>query len=194
MSRAGNADRAAGQSRAARRPSATATMTIRLALRLLLRDMPRAAVGVVILLAIAINFANIVGRYLFLSPLPWAEEVLVFLVIWGVCLGASAVTYDNRHLDMDLFVVRFPPKLRAMLEIVQLVAMVGFCAFTAVNAWTIVALMARNGQVSITAAIPMTIPYAAFVTGFALIAVAAVAGAVERRLARVCGPALRSER
>ena len=194
MSRAGNADRAAGQSRAARRPSATATMTIRLALRLLLRDMPRAAVGVVILLAIAINFANIVGRYLFLSPLPWAEEVLVFLVIWGVCLGASAVTYDNRHLDMDLFVVRFPPKLRAMLEIVQLVAMVGFCAFTAVNAWTIVALMARNGQVSITAGIPMTIPYAAFVTGFALIAVAAVAGAVERRLERVCGPALPSER
>jgi TRAP-type C4-dicarboxylate transport system permease small subunit len=168
-------------------------MTIRLALRLLLRDIPRAAIGAVILLAIAVNFANIIGRYAFLSPLPWAEEVLVFLVIWGVCLGASAVTYDNRHLDMDLFVVRFPPKLRAMLEIVQLVAMVGFCAFTAVNAWTIVALMARNGQVSITAGIPMTIPYAAFVAGFALIAVAAVAGAVERRLARGPGPALPSE-
>jgi TRAP-type C4-dicarboxylate transport system permease small subunit len=159
-------------------------MTIRHALRLLLRDIPRAAIGVVILLAIAINFANIVGRYVFLAPLPWAEEVLVFLVIWGVCLGASAVTYDSRHLDMDLFVVRFPPRLRALLEIVQLMAMVGFCAFTAVNAWTIVTLMARNGQVSITAGIPMTIPYAAFVTGFALIAVAAVAGAVERRLER----------
>jgi TRAP-type C4-dicarboxylate transport system permease small subunit len=185
---AGSAERAAGQGRAARRTSAT--MTIRLALRLLLRDIPRAAIGVVILLAIAINFANIIGRYVFLSPLPWAEEVLVFLVIWGVCLGASAVTYDNRHLDMDLFVVRFPPRLRVALAALQLVAMVGFCAFTAVNAWTIVALMARNGQVSITAGIPMTIPYAAFVTGFALIAVAAVAGAVERRLERQarCAP------
>jgi TRAP-type C4-dicarboxylate transport system permease small subunit len=169
-------------------------MTIRPALRLLLRDIPRAAIGVVILLAIAINFANIVGRYLFLSPLPWAEEVLVFLVIWGVCLGASAVTYDNRHLDMDLLVVRFPPKLRGVLAALQLAVLVGFCAFTAVNAWTIVALMARNGQVSITAGIPMTIPYAAFVTGFALIAVAAVAGAVERRLDRGSGPALISER
>jgi TRAP-type C4-dicarboxylate transport system permease small subunit len=168
-------------------------MTIRHALRLLLRDIPRAAIGVVILLAIAINFANIIGRYVLLAPLPWAEEVLVFLVIWGVCLGASAVTYDNRHLDMDLFVVRFPPKLRVALAALQLVAMVGFCAFTAVNAWTIVALMARNGQVSITAGIPMTIPYAAFVTGFALIAVAAVAGAVERRLERGPGPALPSE-
>jgi TRAP-type C4-dicarboxylate transport system permease small subunit len=162
-------------------------MTIRIALRLLLRDIPRAAIGVIILLAIAINFANIVGRYVFLAPLPWAEEVLVFLVIWGVCLGASAVTYDNRHLEMDVFAGSFPPKLRAVLEVLKLAALVGFCAFTAVNAATIVALMARNGQVSITAGIPMTIPYAAFVAGFGLMTVAAIAGAVERRLDRASG-------
>jgi TRAP-type C4-dicarboxylate transport system permease small subunit len=155
-------------------------MTISNALRLLLRDIPRAGIGVIILLAIAINFANIIGRYVFLAPLDWAEEVLVFLVIWGVCLGASAVTYDNRHLDMDLFAAAFPAKLRAVLEIVKLVALVGFCSFTAVNAWTIVAIMAGNGQVSVTAGIPMTVPYAAFVLGFGLIAVSAIAGAVER--------------
>jgi TRAP-type C4-dicarboxylate transport system permease small subunit len=159
-------------------------MTIRIAIRLLLRDIPSAAIGGIILLAIAINFANIIGRYVFLAPLPWAEEVLVFLVIWGVCVGGSAVTYDNRHLDMDLFVGLFPPTMRAVLEILKLVTLVGFCAFTVVNAWTIVALMARNGQVSITAGIPMTIPYAAFVAGFGLIAVAAIARAIERRLNR----------
>jgi TRAP-type C4-dicarboxylate transport system permease small subunit len=168
-------------------------MTIRLALRLLLWDIPRAAIGVVILLAIAINFANIIGRYVFLAPLPWAEEVLVFLMIWGVCLGASAVAYDNRHLDMDLFVGLFPPTMRSVLEILKLVALVGFCAFTVVNAWTIVALMARNGQISITAGVPMTIPYAAFVAGFGLIAVAAIAGAVERHLNCASGPAPSAE-
>jgi TRAP-type C4-dicarboxylate transport system permease small subunit len=163
-------------------------MTIRVAIRLLLRGIPCAAIGGFILLAIAINFANIVGRYVFLAPLPWAEEVLVLLVIWGVCIGASAVTYDNRHLDMDLFVGRFPPKMRAVLEISKLVTLVGFCAFTVVNASTIVALMAHNGQVSIAAGIPMTIPYAAFVVGFGLIAVAAIAGAIERRVDRAAQP------
>jgi C4-dicarboxylate transporter DctQ subunit len=153
-------------------------MTISKALRLLLRDIPRAAIGAIILIAIAINFANIVARYVFLAPLDWAEEVLVFLVIGGVCLGASAVTYDNRHLDMDLFAAAFPAKLRAVLEVVKIVALVGFSAFTAANAWTIVAIMA--GKVSVTAGIPMTVPYAAFVLGFGLIAVSAVAGAVER--------------
>jgi TRAP-type C4-dicarboxylate transport system permease small subunit len=160
-------------------------MSIRTVIRLLLRDIPRAAIGVIILAAIAINFANIVGRYMFSAPLPWAEEVLVFLVIWGVALGASAVTYDNRHLDMDLLVGAFPPRLRAVLGIVKLLALVGFCTFTAANAATIVVLMARNGQVSITAGVPMTIPYSAFVVGFALIVAAAVAGAFERRL-RAC--------
>jgi TRAP-type C4-dicarboxylate transport system permease small subunit len=157
------------------------TMNLDRALRVLLRDIPRAAIGAIILIAIAINFANIVGRYVFLAPLPWAEEVLVFLVIWGVCLGASAVTYDNRHLDMNLFASGFAPKLRAGLELVKLVVLVGFCAYTMSNAWTIVALMERNGQVSITAGIPMTIPYTAFVAGFGLIAVSAIAGAVHRR-------------
>src|SRR5712691_4918264 len=113
--------------------------------RLILRDIPRMAIGLILLLAIAINFANIVGRYVFLAPLPWAEEVLSFLVIWGVALGASAVTYDRRHLVMDLFSARFPPRVRIILDDLTLVVMVGFCGFACVQAWKIVDLMARNG-------------------------------------------------
>jgi TRAP-type C4-dicarboxylate transport system permease small subunit len=169
-------------------------MTLSKLLRLLLRDIPRAAIGVIILIAIAINFANIIGRYLFLAPLAWAEEVLVFLVLWGVCLGASAVTYDDRHLDMNLFVAAFPAWMRAALDVFKVAALVVFSAFTLVNAWAIVALMARNGQVSITAGVPMTIPYAAFVLGFALIAVSAIAGAIDRHQRRAVGAAAPVER
>jgi TRAP-type C4-dicarboxylate transport system permease small subunit len=163
-------------------------MTLSAAARLILRDIPRAAIGVVLLAAIAINFANIVGRYVFLAPLPWAEEVLSFVIIWGVCLGASAVTYDRRHLVMDLFVGAFPSPLRRALDALILIAIVGFSGFACIQAWKIVALMAANGQVSITAGIPMTIPYAAFVAGFALIAVAAVVEAIMRRSEPAPGP------
>ena len=155
-------------------------MTFTVVTRCVLRDIPRVAIGLILAAAIAINFANIVGRYVFHAPLAWAEEVLSFLVIWGVGLGASAVTYDRRHLVMDLFSARFPPRLRNFLDGVTLVVMVGFCGFACVQAWTIVEIMARNGQVSITAGIPMTIPYASFVVGFAFITMAAVAEAVQR--------------
>jgi TRAP-type C4-dicarboxylate transport system permease small subunit len=157
-------------------------MLLHAVLRLVLRDIPRAVIGVILLAAIAINFANIVGRYMFSAPLAWAEEVLVFLLIWGVCLGASAVTYDRRHLDMNLLSASFPPRLAMALEAVKVAAMVGLCSFICVQAWKIVALMASNGQVSITAGIPMTVPYSAFVVGFGLMAVAAIAEAWAHRL------------
>jgi TRAP-type C4-dicarboxylate transport system permease small subunit len=149
-------------------------------LRLILRDIPRVAIGLVLLAAIAINFANIVGRYVFLAPLPWAEEVLSFIIIWGVMVGASAVTFDRRHLAVDLFVGSFPPAIRRAVDVLTLLLLIGFSGFACLQAWTIVTLMASNGQVSITAGIPMTIPYFAFVTGFALIAIAGVTEAVLR--------------
>jgi TRAP-type C4-dicarboxylate transport system permease small subunit len=151
-------------------------------LRLLLRDIPRVAIGLILLLAIAINFANIVGRYVFLAPLAWAEEVLSFLVIWGVAFGASAVTYDRRHLAMDLFSDAFPPRLRRILEGLVLAAMIGLCGFACIQGWRIVAIMANNGQVSITAGIPMTIPYFSFVIGFGLITAAALVEALRRTI------------
>jgi len=145
------------------------------AAKLLLRDIPRLAIGVVLLLAVGINAANIIGRYVFSAPLPWAEEVLSFLIIWGVLIGASAVTFDRRHLAMDVFVGLYPPRIRLVVEAVILATVVGFSGFAAMQAWKIVQIMARNGQVSITAEIPMTVPYFGFVVGFTMIVLAAIA-------------------
>ncbi len=156
--------------------------------KLLLRDLPRLAIGLVLLLAIGINAANIVGRYVFFAPLPWAEEVLSFLIIWGVCLGASAVTYDRRHLAMDVFVPLFPHAVRQALEVLILLTVVGFSGFTALQAWKIVQIMARNGQMSIAADIPMTIPYFGFVVGFVMIVLAAIATTIANGIARQDAP------
>jgi TRAP-type C4-dicarboxylate transport system permease small subunit len=97
-----------------------------------------------------------------------------------VFLGSITVSYDNRHLAMDLFLRMAPASVQRAIEVLTLVMLVGFCGFVFVQAWTIVALMARVSQVSIAAGIPMTIPYSAFVVGFGLIAVGAVAGAYVR--------------
>jgi TRAP-type C4-dicarboxylate transport system permease small subunit len=147
------------------------------AARLFLRDLPRLAIGLILAACILINAANIVGRYAFSAPLPWAEEVLSFLIIWAVCLGASAVTYDRRHLAMDIMMGGYPPAVRRLIDGAILVTIVGFCSFTAFQAWKIVQIMARNGQVSVTAEIPMTVPYLGFVVGFSMIVLAALAAA-----------------
>lgn len=70
---------------------------------LLLHRLPLTLAAFLLLGAIAINFANVVGRYLFLASIYWADEAMVFLVIWSIFLAAVAVTYDGSQLTMDLF-------------------------------------------------------------------------------------------
>ena len=49
---------------------ATSTFASAAKASLLLRDIPRLAIGLILLLCIGINAANIIGRYVFLAPLP----------------------------------------------------------------------------------------------------------------------------
>ena len=46
----------------------------------------------------------------FLASIYWADEAMVFLVIWSIFLAAAAVTYDGSQLTMDLFSARLPAR------------------------------------------------------------------------------------
>ncbi len=165
-------------------PPPVALMKTRRLLRLLLRDIPRAGIGAIILIAIAINFANIVARYMFLAPLDWAEEVLVFLVIWGVCLGASAVTYDKPPSRHELGRRRLPASNARRARIPENRGAGDL--FSADSGQRLDHRRDHGGQRpgQHHRRRSMTIPYAAFVLGFGLIAVAAIAGAFDRRAQR----------
>ena len=59
------------------------------------------------LVAVAINIINVIARYVFSDPIFWAEEVLIFIVIWTVfILVAGSITYRGAHLNMDLIYSR----------------------------------------------------------------------------------------
>ena len=81
----------------------------------------RAALGALILAGVALNFANVVGRYVFWKPIIWAEEILVFIMVWCVMLGATLVTWENQHLRMDAVYHLAPPRLRRWLNLVSTV-------------------------------------------------------------------------
>ena len=132
-----------------------------------LMAVPRAVVAVLILTSIAINFANVIGRYVFFSPIIWAEEAMIFIMVWCVFIGAILVTWDGRHLRMDLLATVMPSPWR---EIVNAVAAVAFLAITGLvvsQSWQAVVLFAELGQKSNTAEIPMVVPHAALLIGFA---------------------------
>jgi TRAP-type C4-dicarboxylate transport system permease small subunit len=129
----------------------------------------RAVLGALILAGVALNFANVVGRYVFLKPIIWAEEVLVFIMVWCVMLGATLVTWDNQHLRMDAVHHLTPPRVRRWLNLVATVAFLIAGVFVLVQALRVLALAAGTGQRSVVADIPMVVPFMAIPLSFAII-------------------------
>jgi TRAP-type C4-dicarboxylate transport system permease small subunit len=132
----------------------------------------RAVLGALILAGVGINFANVVGRYVFLKPIIWAEEILVFIMVWCVMLGATLVTWENQHLRMDAVYHLASPRVRRWLNLLSTLAFLVAAVFLLVQSVRVVAVIAGTGQRSVVAEIPMVIPYGAIPLSFGLIVLA----------------------
>jgi TRAP-type C4-dicarboxylate transport system permease small subunit len=75
-------------------------------------------VGGLALAALLVCSYNVFMRYFFPSlTLEAADEVQVYLVIWGVFLALGLVTAADRHVRADLFVAAFAPGFRRWVAV-----------------------------------------------------------------------------
>jgi len=135
---------------------------------------PHALAGTLFLIAVAVNIVNVVGRYVFASPVFWAEETLIFLVIWIVFLVAGSITYRGAHLNMDLLYSNMPAPWKMAVNIAITLAFIGCTAFTAMLSWRVVSLHYQNHGVTAATNIPLVIPHSALLFGFSFMAVAVI--------------------
>jgi TRAP-type C4-dicarboxylate transport system permease small subunit len=159
------------------------------AAELVLHRLPLTLAAILLLAAIAINFSNVVARYLFRASLYWADEAMVFLVIWSIFLAAIAVTYDGNHLTMDLFSTRLSPRWQRALDgAIAAVCILTF-AFMAWQAMTVVRTLLRNDQRSIALDIPIAVAHSALLVGFVFSAlVVALRMALGHRIVKPMSP------
>jgi TRAP-type C4-dicarboxylate transport system permease small subunit len=141
-------------------------------MRWLFVRLPRLLMGSLMLAGVAICFANVVSRYLFGYAFFWAEEVMVFLAIWGVFIGVAAAAYDRAHLNMDLLSQAIRGRAAQALNAVMVATLLGCCIFMIVQSWQVVSLFYESGVVSVSAGVPKWIAHAALPVGFALTALA----------------------
>ena len=128
--------------------------------------LPRLIIGSLILFGIAINFANILGRYLFLAPIVWAEEIMIYSMVWMVFIGAVLVSWDGHHLRMDFFSIMLPSPFKEIMNFAGVVCFLLVCIFVLPQTYTVTELMYRLDQRSVVAEIPMVIPHFAILLGF----------------------------
>lgn len=127
----------------------------------------RIILGVLLLGMVALNVANAICRYALGVVLTGADELMVFAMIWMVMVGMIVATASRGHIALDFLVNRAGPRQRVMLSILHHAVMTGACAYAAFHCWSFVARVAALGQTSMALGLPMAIPHAALVVGFA---------------------------
>lgn len=132
--------------------------------------------GLVFCAVVLLNFASAMLRYLDGGAIVGADEVQVYAVVWLIFVGAAIVAWRGTHLRMDVFSARLQgraARLRQLLENLLAVAACG--TMTWVSLRFVLQIHAME-QRSDGAGIPMWLPHAAVLAGFALITLAAVWG------------------
>jgi C4-dicarboxylate transporter, DctQ subunit len=87
----------------------------------------RTVVGLLGLFALTIAVVQVFGRYI--DPahaITWAEEVIVYIVVWAVMIIASQLVRTDAHVRPDLVLRLLPPHVQRWLEIFNCLVAIAF--------------------------------------------------------------------
>jgi TRAP-type C4-dicarboxylate transport system permease small subunit len=124
-----------------------------------------------LLIAVALNLANIVGRYVFFSPIASAEEIMLFLFVGTVFLGNSVVGFEGKQIRMDVFLHALPAPLRRAFDVLADLAVIVVSVVLIWVGWPAIQMLAEFDQRSQAADIPLVIPQALVPIGLGLNAI-----------------------
>jgi len=130
----------------------------------------RTVAALCLIASVAINFGNIIGRYFFSVSIPWAEEIMLFLMVGCVFTGCCAVAWEGRQIRMDVVLVMMPPRVREAFNILSDLVMVAAAAAVTIFAWPVITQLAAFDERSQAANFPLVIPQAMIPIGYSLMA------------------------
>jgi TRAP-type C4-dicarboxylate transport system permease small subunit len=128
----------------------------------------RTAAAVFLITSVGINFVNIIGRYFFSVSIPWAEEIMLFLMVGCVFTGCCAVAWEGRQIRMDVVVAILPARLREFLNVLSELVMIAAAAAVTVCARPVITQLAAFDQRSQAANFPLYLPQAMVPIGYCL--------------------------
>ena len=125
----------------------------------------RLLLGIGLLLSVLLICANAFGRYVLHAPIIWAEEVLGYVLVWVVYLGAVDVTRDDGHLSMDLISQSLSPRWRRPVDLLRNLVFLAVCALIIYQAIGSISHFSHYSQI---AGLPMNVLHAVIPVSFAL--------------------------
>jgi TRAP-type C4-dicarboxylate transport system permease small subunit len=112
--------------------------------------------GVLILVLMFILVIDSCGRFLFNKPLPGALELTRLVLAWIVYLSLTWGLIQGSHVQVTLFLERYPPRIRQGVEIIIMsLSMAFFCLMIYAG----FKMFWNSFKVGETMAAPIWIPY-----------------------------------
>lgn len=144
----------------------------------------RITIGVGLLAATALVFANVFLRYVFNYALSWGDEIITYSLLWLVFLGSGVAARQGAHISMEAVLTLLPARMQRGNAIVVnsvcalLSALVGFLG------WRLAVAVGALDQVGAASGVPMLWVYLAIPAGSLLM----VLGFCEVALRHLRGP------
>jgi C4-dicarboxylate transporter DctQ subunit len=110
-------------------------------------------------------FVNVVLRYIFFAPIYWAEELVRYLMVWMIFIGASQVTLWGGHVAVDIVPRLLSKRGNAVLAFIVNGICILFCVVLAYLSIKQMLRVMRAGQISPALEIPMWIAYLSIPAG-----------------------------
>jgi C4-dicarboxylate transporter DctQ subunit len=131
--------------------------------------------AIALLIAVALNLANVVGRYVFHKPIDSAEELMAFLLVATVFLANAVVGWRGRQIRMDMILNMLPAGGRRAFDLLADIATIAVSVALIVAGWPAIQMLVEFDDRSQVADIPLVIPQALVPIGLGLIALLVVA-------------------
>ena len=111
---------------------------------------------------------QIVSRFLVFFPLPWSQELLQYMNIWMVFLGAGLAVKEGGHIRVELLREKLPEKMKPLFNTLSNVLSLALVSLVALQAYTLMGKTASQSFGSFP--LPMSWFYLSLLLGCSLMA------------------------
>lgn len=132
---------------------------------------------VVLAYAVALTI-EILGRKFFATSFKGIDELGGFVLAISAAIGASYAMAQRSHTRVDVFLVRFPRPLQAVLNTLAMVLFAAFATFAAWRGAIVLRDTLEYGSTATNLEQPLWVPQALWLAGLVLLAAVSLAYAV----------------
>lgn len=128
-------------------------------------------IAVLAIIVTVLMLVQIIGRYFFGNAISWSEEIVRYLFLWIIMLGASYATREKANITIDLLSKSLKGKQKFIIDTIVTVLWLVVCIYICIISFDYTMFMKESGATSTVLRIPLWLVYLAIPTGFSLMGI-----------------------